>query len=374
MSTPGASTSSGPVEPSRSEAEPLPRKVAEFGYVSVPEPARLAVNASTSDLQLNPHPAEQRDGPPPTPSRVNHAPTLSAASSTTSLPMSVNSRKSSKVYRSFVNFIRGKSISNKPMPMILGIELPTLVRLIFTIIMLIGVLVGWAITVLMISKHNQRTSGQNSDGSGNSTPSFSLNQDIIFIHTGFAIATLIVCILLERAIFMTRADRYAYTHPQDPEGFGTPRVGQRGRRVARGGVAFAPWNRPPLPTYANAVGFRGTGDVEDAQIAAPPPPEYGNTRGSTLLLSTFFGSQAPPGHTSSSSGGDGEDPRGRPVSYASRVSVRVTQPERAASRMSSRTITEDAWRARRLEESLASLEGNAETANRPPTSLRAVRR
>jgi len=49
-------------------------------------------------------------------------------------------------------------------------------------------------------------------------------------------------------------------------------------------MGFAPWNRPQLPTYAAALGFRGTGDVEDEAIARPPPPAYGNTRDSTLLL------------------------------------------------------------------------------------------
>ena len=43
-----------------------------------------------------------------------------------------------------------------------------------------------------------------------------------------------------------------------------------------------------MPTYAGALGVRGTGDVEDSIIAAPPPPEYGNLRGSTLVLASFW--------------------------------------------------------------------------------------
>ena len=55
-------------------------------------------------------------------------------------------------------------------------------------------------------------------------------------------------------------------------------------------MGFAPWNRPPLPTYAAALAANGlgTGDVEDNIIAVPPPPAYGNTRGSTLLLAGFM--------------------------------------------------------------------------------------
>ena len=55
-------------------------------------------------------------------------------------------------------------------------------------------------------------------------------------------------------------------------------------------MAFAPWNRPPLPTYAAALAQSGvgTGDVEDHLIAIPPPPAYGNTRGSTLLLANLI--------------------------------------------------------------------------------------
>lgn len=52
-------------------------------------------------------------------------------------------------------------------------------------------------------------------------------------------------------------------------------------------MAFAPWNRPPLPTYAAALAQSGvgTGDVEDHIIAVPPPPAYGDRHASTLLLS-----------------------------------------------------------------------------------------
>jgi len=139
-------------------------------------------------------------------------------------------------------------------------------------------------------------------------------------------------------------------------------------------MGFAPWNRPPLPTYAAALvdsGY-GTGDVEDHLIAAPPPPEYGNTRGSTLILASFLTNglrnslrrtpsttsqrsqtQQPPITERAMEEGEGEDPRGRPLSYVSR------DEEWEEFR--------DAERARVLEHTLSQLE-------RPqPAALRAER-
>lgn len=166
-------------------------------------------------------------------------------------------------------------------------------------------------------------------------------------------------------------------------------------------MALAPWSRPPLPTYANAVGFRGTGDVEDAQIAGAPPPEYGNTRGSTLLLSTFFGG-APLGRSASRSSNNSataagrdaqimtaEDPRGRPVSYTSQIGVpapaaaagsSLAVPERAASRLSSLTVEEDARRSMLMlafleyGEQLSPSPSPSATRPPPPVTLRPARR
>ena len=131
-------------------------------------------------------------------------------------------------------------------------------------------------------------------------------------------------------------------------------------------IAFAPWNRPPLPTYAAAIAQSGvgTGDVEDNIIAIPPPPAYGNTRGSTLLLQGFL-SDALRAQRPRSSGSmqswvnvrrseglrGGEDEQDRPKSYVS------TDSEWEA-RL-------DADRALVLEETLARLEeGNARSGSR----------
>jgi len=120
-------------------------------------------------------------------------------------------------------------------------------------------------------------------------------------------------------------------------------------------IAFSPWNRPPLPTYAAALAQSGvgTGDVEDHLIAAPPPPAYGNTRGSILLLSSFLREslrgQRPTSGQSSVDGREGEN-SDRPVSYVSHI----TRDE----------FVEDAERSRRLDETLSRLERPSSRASR----------
>jgi len=116
-------------------------------------------------------------------------------------------------------------------------------------------------------------------------------------------------------------------------------------------MGFSPWNRPPLPTYAAALAQSGvgTGDVEDHLIAAPPPPAYGNTRGSTFLLSGFLRDSLR---------------AQRPVSAQTQAS-QINQPamvERSERPISYVSVDEDweevqnAERARRLEETLSTLE------------------
>jgi hypothetical protein len=107
---------------------------------------------------------------------------------------------------------------------------------------------------------------------------------IIFVHVLFSIAVLAQLVFLERRIFRLRVERYSYLHPGEV----LPRSRHNLPQISTT-LAFAPWNRPPLPTYAAALAQSGlgTGDVEDHLIAISPPPAYGNTRGSTLLLSGF---------------------------------------------------------------------------------------
>ena len=126
-------------------------------------------------------------------------------------------------------------------------------------------------------------------------------------------------------------------------------------------MGFAPWNRPPLPTYAAALAQSGvgTGDVEDNIIAIPPPPAYGNTRGSTLLLSGFL-SDALRAQRPRSNGSVQSQPSQRSSQRSSR-STRSNRDEedRPKSYMSTDPEWEarcDADRALVLEETLARLE------------------
>src|ERR1700733_4464752 len=98
-----------PAENSRPDAGPLPRKIAEFGYVPVEgEGGQQSsdANAPAFDVVLPPHPAERSNAAgseiPPASSSNDHAMAPAGASSS-SLPLSVNSSKRSKVYRRFIN-------------------------------------------------------------------------------------------------------------------------------------------------------------------------------------------------------------------------------------------------------------------------------
>jgi len=123
------------------------------------------------------------------------------------------------------------------------------------------------------------------------------------------------------------------------------------------GMGFAPWNRPPLPTYATALAQSGvgTGDVEDSAIAIPPPPAYGNTRGSTLLLRGFLRDSLRVTISRGSVEADEEGHHQRPMSYLSTSS----RPERPVSYRSQDEEWEErqnAERALRLAETLERLE------------------
>ena len=104
----------------------------------------------------------------------------------------------------------------------------------------------------------------------------------VFIHVVFIIFVIGQVVLLERRIFRLRDERYQHLHP----GQALPR--HRHSPSSNSITSAAPWNRPPLPTYAAVLAQSGvaTGDVEDNLIAILPPPAYGNVRGSTLLDST----------------------------------------------------------------------------------------
>jgi len=153
-----------------------------------------------------------------------------------------------------------------------------------------------------------------------------------------------------------------------------PDLFNRGERVSTR-LALAPWNRPPLPTYAAVLmeSGAGTGDVEDNRIAVPPPPAYGNTRGSTLLLAGFVNSQLQEQSRLA------REARGERVSQAT-VASTESQKTSVKSRPASYMTVDSEWdarcdmsRATYLAETLARLEAEerdlttVQVVSPPPT-------
>jgi hypothetical protein len=103
-----------------------------------------------------------------------------------------------------------------------------------------------------------------------------------FIHVMFVVGALAQIVFLERRLYRLRGERYQHVH-----GNLLPRRRRsRAPSTSASIISAAPWNRPPLPTYAAVLAQSGvgTGDVEDNLIAIPPPPAYGIVRDSTLLF------------------------------------------------------------------------------------------
>lgn len=299
----------------RPQAGPLPTKRGEIGYQ---EGSKTEIHGSDADDNPDPlparHPAD-RDTPVTSTGEGPHTPLPPPSSSTTPEESDSSSTRSNSSILSF--------FKSKRSPIYLGIRLTSWAALLVHILVLAGTILLW---VFATKRIRQDMGDQSQGGNPPST---------VFIHVLFGILVTGQLLFLERRIFHTRAERYMYLHRDEilpHNANGSTYMG------------FAPWNRPSLPTYAAALAQSGvgTGDVEDHLIAAPPPPAYGNTRGSTLLLAGFLReslrAQRPRSNMS--------DRSERPLSYVSRgdgwEEIR------------------DADRARRLGETLATLE------NRPP--------
>lgn len=306
------------------EAGPLPEKQGEIGWVAPAEDVQ-----PTDELPAR-HPADR--SPTPTPTPISAHPNTS----TTSLQSRSSALK---------QFLR----TPRPLPRIHGIRPSTILRVVLITLTLVGSIVGWIVTVTKMNRWNEQESAlppppPDSDGTmpapGTAFEEMT-NSSLVFVHVAFGAAILFQLLMLERAVYRLRAERYAHLHPDEM----VAALSGNGSSV----MGLAPWNRPPLPTYAAALGVRGTGDVEDNIIAVPPPPEYGNTRGSRLLLAGHL----PPNLTRPSSSRSGRD---------SQATVRdaLGRPAEAWSRPVSYGEDELRQNARRsldLETALARLEG-----------------
>jgi len=323
-----SSSTTSPEEPPRQEAGPLPSKRGEIGYQEELHGQVEEENTTRTDEGLSPslparHPAD-RDGPPIISSEPPTVPPTDDASSTNT--SSVHSKKS------LISFFKPK------LPVYGGVRLVTLMVFTLQLMLVGGTVAAW---ILVTQFMNKKFGGV--QGNPMASPT-------IFVHIVFIIAVFGELVFLERRIFRLRAERYCHLHPGEMLPSYIRRTSSTS--ITRGlGMGFAPWNRPPLPTYAAALAQNGygTGDVEDQLIGAPPPPAYGNTRGSTLLLSGFLRDslraqrpQSQGSEMSQHAGGQVSQPGERPISYGSRdegwEEVR------------------NAERSRRLEETLAALE------------------
>jgi len=243
----------------RLEAGPLPRKRGEIGFVDGVHD-QLNLQPPPTAVLLSPrHPADRY-------SDVE----AQITSPTTNIPITpVVPQTSTANAPDTPNTAAKKS---KCLPTLGGVGLITWSIFGLQVLFVGGTIGAWVLAAHALNKNNSN-SGANSNIGGSTL--------VIFLHTIFTVALLVQLVFVERSIYRIRAERYSYLHPGEI----LPSVRIRGRLPAPF-IAFAPWNRPPLPTYAAALAQSGvgTGDVEDHLIAAPPPPAYGNTRGSRLLL------------------------------------------------------------------------------------------
>lgn len=252
-------------------AGPLPTKVGEIGFTP-PETEDNAEERRNSMDGMNPAEADARNGRHPADrSQANLAGASSssrnASRTTVNMPMppkSVTSRIWCKKFG--------------------GVTVRAIVRFMTVLALVIGTIVGWVLSAIAVNRSSHNSNNNNNNNTGSNPNGSNSSISPIFLHLLFAIVVIIELILLERTLFRVRAERYAHMHPG--EMLPLHRNASTAQIAARG-MPLAPWNRPSLPSYAAALGFRGTGDVEDGLIAAPPPPAYGNTRGSTLLLTTL---------------------------------------------------------------------------------------
>jgi len=314
---------------SRAEAGPLPSKRGEIGFredlhKEAEDDRRMS---SQSTLQALParHPAD-RETPVSSPNTITPNPTITVPS-TPSIPNDASSTNSMVKRKGILGFLTRKKV-----PSYGGLLLTTLLAFIAQFLLVAGTIAGWVLSIRHINGGKSSSNSQQLQGASSS----------IFIHVVFGVTVLGQLLFLERRFFRLRAERYGFLHP------GEMLPSSRRMGSPNPAIAFSPWNRPPLPSYAAALAQSGvgTGDVEDHLIAAPPPPAYGNTRGSTLLLAGFLR----------------ESLRAqRPVSARTQMSQRNDRPLSYVSRDEEWEEIRDADRARQLEETLSRLERPAST-------------
>ncbi|KAH9841747.1 uncharacterized protein C8Q71DRAFT_738620 [Rhodofomes roseus] len=356
---------------SRPQAGPLPSKRGEIGFVEgvdvstqQEQAGEGSGTAETSSPLPERHPADtplptttppQEPNPPTTPTPTTNAPPADSPSTANPPNTSAPLNLSGTTGRKLSSFLGCKRI-----PLFWGMRVTTLSLFAFQIAVLGATIGGWIVLIqrMQAARASDQQSGQGDDGG------MSMGSALIFVYVAFAMLTLLQVVFLERCLFRLRAERYAFTH----SGEVLPTHHDRGQ-PRHPGIAFAPWNRPPLPTYAATLAQSGvgTGDVEDNIIAQAPPPAYGEHRNSQLLLRGDVPEQLRSERLRDSVGS-----RGSIMSWLNirRISVRSTggpgprlTPDPDSDRPKSYMSTDPEWeealdadRAAVLEDTLAKLE------------------
>lgn len=297
----------------RTEAGPLPSKRGEIGFIEGADNTQADSRHADQPALPARHPAD-RDTPATATITTPLNPAAGTAPVTPLSPATPTSAAQKEALR-----LKNKII-------FCGFHLGTFLTFWAQFILLGGTIAAWAVATIRFSQTSNSTVGST-----------------LFIHVGFGMAVLVQLFFLERCLYRLRGERYSHLHPGEV----LPTSHRRWGRSNTTTIAFSPWNRPPLPTYAAALAQSGagTGDVEDHIIAAPPPPAYGNTRGSTMLLSGYLRDSLR---------------AQRPVSVYSQMVHRDDRPVSYASKDERREDVQDVQRARRLEDTLSQLE-RAET-------------
>ncbi|KAG8907704.1 hypothetical protein FRB99_002500 [Tulasnella sp. 403] len=354
---------------SSSQAPALPAKRGEIGFQDGPQEPGEVDLSSGEDAVMNagPHPAEPSDPTGSSEQSDSHPPGVTSSDSDAAT-------LAAPAYKRVVFGTLRSSLPNKRLG---GLSNATVVRMLSILLLIGGVVTLWVVLfrVLKATATSSSDSGYSNGMRNDPTTANAMTSSFVFVHVAFTIALIILLIFFERAVYQARVDRFTYLHPDI-----LPRYRSRGRfgsveleRVPSRGIPYAPWNRPPLPTYAAAVGMRGTGDVEDEAIAGPPPPAYGNTRGSILLLTalpTIQETSSDPGREGDAGGGVERSSSQRSWRDRIRGIVGGGSERTGADRRTSRDNDEthelpsaDAVRAIALEEALAKLEEGSESTS-----------
>src|SRR5258708_11785694 len=187
-----------------SQSNTLPRKIGELGYIYGASSNLQDPSASTTDTGIILEPPDRNlQLPHPT------------ASSNVSLPSNVPSQSSIYSLNShkILSYLLKRSGRPVDEPHFHGVHLLTILRLVIIIFALIGTILGWVLTILFVNQLRRNQGASTSSPDNPASSNGSVTQSIIFIHVTFATIALFLLILLERLVFIARAERHNFLYP-----------------------------------------------------------------------------------------------------------------------------------------------------------------